>query len=142
MCRIELRQIYNLLRGGHMEIVLISLFFMAIMLLIISLLRKDKKAKIEEELEQVTLTNMQDIYQLKKKVSILEEELMIQENPRNYSTLHTHTHITSNQPTSINEILKNQVLALHRQGRSLDQIEKQSTLTKEQIIKVIQERNL
>ena len=39
-------------------------------------------AKLEEELEQVTLTHMQDIYQLKKKVGILEEELMIQDQPK------------------------------------------------------------
>ena len=43
---------------------------------------------------------------------------------------------------AINEILKSQVLALYRQGRTLDQIEKQSTLTKEQIMDVITEQRL
>ena len=38
-----------------MEIVMISLFLLAIILLIISLFKKDKVAKLEEELEQVTL---------------------------------------------------------------------------------------
>ena len=76
-----------------MEIVIISLFSLAIILLIISLFKKDKIAKLEEELEQVTLTHMQDIYQLKKKVNILEEELLIQDEPIHYS------------PTSYNPLL-------------------------------------
>ena len=62
-----------------MEMIMLSLILFAIILLIISFFKKDKMAKIEEELEQVTLTHMQDIYTLKKKVSILEEEFMIQD---------------------------------------------------------------
>lgn len=118
-----------------MEIVMLSLFILAIILLVISFFKKDKVAKLEEELEQITLSHMQDIYQLKKKVSILEEEFIIQEQPRYYSS-------PTSQPVVINEIIKNQVLALHRQGCSLDQIEKQSTLTKEQIIAVINGQRL
>ncbi len=123
-----------------MEIVMLALFLFAIILLVISLLKKGKVAKLEEELEQVTLTNMQDIYQLKKKVSILEEELLIQDQPSFYSSHASQS--SSSNIQSINEIIKNQVLALHRQGCSLEQIEKQSTLTKEQIIEVIKEQRL
>lgn len=118
-----------------MEIVMLSLFILAIILLVISFFKKDKVARLEEELEQITLSHMQDIYQLKKKVSILEEEFIIQDQPRYYSS-------PTSQPVVINEIIKNQVLALHRQGCSLDQIEKQSTLTKEQIIEVINGQRL
>lgn len=118
-----------------MEIVMLSLFILAIILLVISFFKKDKVARLEEELEQITLSHMQDIYQLKKKVSILEEEFIIQDQPRYYSS-------PTSQPVIINEIIKNQVLALHRQGCSLDQIEKQSTLTKEQIIEVINGQRL
>jgi hypothetical protein len=125
-----------------MEIVIISLFSLAIILLIISLFKKDKIAKLEEELEQVTLTHMQDIYQLKKKVNILEEELLIQDEPIHYSPTSSQSFTSSTQPMPINEILKSQVLALYRQGRTLDQIEKQSTLTKEQIMDVITEQRL
>ena len=99
-------------------------------------------AKLEEELEQVTLTNMQDIYQLKKKVSILEEELLIQDQPSYYSSHASQSSSSNTQSVAINEIIKNQVLALHRQGCSLEQIEKQSTLTKEQIMEVIKEQRL
>lgn len=128
-----------------MEIVMLSLFLLAIILLVFSLFKKDKVAKLEEELEQVTLTHMQDIYQLKKKVSILEEEFMIQDQPRHFSSSSKKTFTPINKPdksVAINEIIKNQVLALYRQGCSLDQIEKQSTLSKDQIIEVINEQRL
>lgn len=125
-----------------MEIVMLSLFLLAIILLVISLFKKDRVAKLEEELEQVTLTHMQDIYQLKKKVSILEEEFLIQDQPSHYPSPSTQTFTSGNQRVAINEIIKNQVLALHRQGCSLEQIEKQSTLTKDQIIDVIKEQGL
>ncbi|WP_176474760.1 hypothetical protein [Peribacillus simplex] len=54
-----------------METLIVLLFSLAIVLLIISFFGKDKVAKLEEDLEQMTLTYMQDIYQLKKKVKIL-----------------------------------------------------------------------
>ena len=62
-----------------MEIIIISLFSLAIILLIISFFKKDKVAKLEEELEQVTLTHMQDIYQLKKKGKYIRRRIV---NPR------------------------------------------------------------
>ncbi|MCY9140293.1 hypothetical protein [Peribacillus frigoritolerans] len=61
-----------------METLIVLLFSLAIVLLIISFFGKDKVAKLEEDLEQMTLTYMQDIYQLKKKVKILKEEFVIQ----------------------------------------------------------------
>lgn len=125
-----------------MEIIMLTLILFAIILLIISFFKKDKMAKLEEELEQVTLTHMQDIYTLKKKVSILEEEFMIQDRLSQYSSPTKKTNSSSTHSVVINEIIKNQVLALHRQGCSLDQIEKQSTLSKDQIMAVINEQRL
>ena len=125
-----------------MEIIMLSLILFAIILLIISFFKKDKMAKLEEELEQVTLTHMQDIHTLKKKVSILEEEFMVQDQLSDYSPSSRKTYTSSTPPIAINEIIKNQVLALHRQGCSLDQIEKQSTLSKDQIMDVINEQRL
>ncbi|WP_230162904.1 hypothetical protein, partial [Peribacillus simplex] len=82
----------------------------------------------------------QDIYQLKKKVKILEEEFVIQDDPvppvKNKST------VNSNDIEPIHEILKSQVLSLYSQGLSLDQIARQSSLTKEQTISVIEQQRL
>ncbi|PKF88925.1 hypothetical protein CW306_06175 [Bacillus sp. BA3] len=123
-----------------METLIILLFSLAIVLLIISFFGKDKVAKLEEDLEQMTLTYMQDIYQLKKKVKILEEEFVIQDDPA--PSVKVKSIVNSNDSEPIHEILKSQVLSLYSQGLSLDQIAKQSSLTKEQTISVIEQQRL
>lgn len=123
-----------------METLIILLFSLAIVLLIISFFGKDKVAKLEEDMEQMTLTYMQDIYQLKKKVKILEEEFVIQDEP--VPPVKVKSTVNSNDSEPIHEILKSQVLSLYSQGLSLDQIARQSSLTKEQTIAVIEQQRL
>jgi hypothetical protein len=123
-----------------METLIILLFSLAIVLLIISFFGKDKVAKLEEDMEQMTLTYMQDIYQLKKKVKILEEEFVIQDEP--VPPVKVKSPVNSNDSEPIHEILKSQVLSLYSQGLSLDQIARQSSLTKEQTIAVIEQQRL
>lgn len=125
-----------------MEILIILLFSLAIILLILSFFKQDKIAKLEEDLEQMTVTYMQDIYQLKKKVKILEEEFVIQDEPLHSVGTKIKEPDTPNEMEPIHEILKSQVLSLYSQGLSLDQIAKQSTLTKEQTLSVIEEHRL
>ncbi|MBA9025425.1 hypothetical protein [Peribacillus huizhouensis] len=123
----------NKYRGERMEYLLIGLFTFSIILLLISFFKKDH-VKLEEEMEQMAITHMQEMYQIKKKIKILEEELLIQETPSSYAV---------QQPTNtvlqINEILKSQVLSLYHQGLSLEQIAKQSTLSMDTVITVIEE---
>jgi hypothetical protein len=123
-----------------METLIVLLFSLAIVLLIISFFGKDKVAKLEEDIEQMTLTYMQDIYQLKKKVKILEEEFVIQDDP--VPSLKDQSTVTSNDIEPIHEILKSQVLSLYSQGLTLDQIARQSSLTKEQTLSVIEQQRL
>lgn len=123
-----------------METLIVLLFSLAIVLLIISFFGKDKFAKLEEDLEQMTLTYMQDIYQLKKKVKILEEEFVIQDDP--VPSVKDQSTVTSNDIEPIHEILKSQVLSLYSQGLTFDQIARQSSLTKEQTISVIEQQRL
>jgi hypothetical protein len=117
-----------------MQTVFITLLTIAILLLIFSFFKKDHVKKLQEELEELTLTHMQDVYQLKRKVKILEEELLIQDGS-------TGGFISQsmNKAQPINEILKVQVLSLYQQGRSLEQITKQSTLPMETVRKIIEE---
>ncbi|WP_148358700.1 hypothetical protein [Peribacillus simplex] len=123
-----------------METLIILLFSLAIVLLIISFFGKDKVAKLEEDLEQMTLTYIQDIYQLKKKVKILEEEFVIQDDPVPVPPVKNKSTVNSNDIEPIHE--KSQVLSLYSQGLSLDQIARQSSLTKEQTISVIEQQRL
>ncbi|SIQ27810.1 hypothetical protein SAMN05878482_101821 [Peribacillus simplex] len=123
-----------------METLIILLFSLAIVLLIISFFGKDKVAKLEEDIEQMTLTYMQDIHQLKKKVKILEEEFIIQDDI--IPPIKDKSTSNSNDIETIHEILKSQVLSLYSQGLSLEQIARQSSLTKEQTISVIEQQRL
>ncbi|CAH0347002.1 hypothetical protein [Bacillus sp. CECT 9360] len=115
-----------------MNAIFIILLSIAIVLLILSFFKKDHVKKLQEELEELTLTHMQDVYQLKKKIKILEEELLIQDSP-GPSMRASHS---INKP---NEILKVQVVSLYQQGLSLEQITKQSTLPMETVQKIIEE---
>ncbi|WP_108670795.1 hypothetical protein [Peribacillus acanthi] len=116
-----------------MGAVFIGLLVVAIVLLSLSFFSKDRVTKLEEDLEQLSLTYMQDVYQLKRKMNVLEEELLIQEPS------------TSVQPARhqkkgpVNQILKSQVISLYNQGLSLQQIEKQSTLSQDEIIEIIED---
>ncbi|GAB4073443.1 hypothetical protein GCM10028778_09540 [Barrientosiimonas marina] len=55
---------------------IIAITVMAVVLLILSFFMNDKMADLESELEQLSISMMQENYQLKKKVSVLEEELL------------------------------------------------------------------
>jgi hypothetical protein len=118
------------------KIIFIGLLCFAIVLLIISFFKKDRVSKLEEDLEQLSLTYMQDLYQLKRKIKVLEEELLIDGDLSTSDNLSRIKPIPAKRP--INEILKNQVLSLYSQGLSLDQIAKQSTLSKDEIIGIIE----
>lgn len=69
---------------------------------------------------------LQEHYKLKKRISVLEEELMLDGD----MTLHK---------SPINEIIKNQVISLYKQGVKVDQITKQSTLSKQEVLSIIQD---
>ena len=127
-------------RGEIMDYLLIGLFAFSIILLLISIFKKDH-VKLEEEMEQMTINHMQEMYQIKKKIKILEEELLIQEGPPSYTVHKSSTHKPNNTSSKINEILKSQVLSLYKQGLSLELIAKQSTLSMDLVITVIEEAN-
>ncbi|MGE7879579.1 hypothetical protein [Peribacillus muralis] len=126
-----------------METLIILLFSLAIILLILSFFSKDKVAKLEEDIEQMTITYMQDIYQLKKKVKVLEEEFVIEDDPiPAVKAKYQQPPGISSDSEPIHEILKSQVLSLYGQGLSLAQIAKQSSLTEEQTLSVIEQHRM
>ncbi|MUK87119.1 hypothetical protein GMD78_01735 [Ornithinibacillus sp. L9] len=56
-----------------------SIIIVAIALFILSFFLTDKFEKLENEVEQLSISTMQETYQLKKKVKILEEELLAED---------------------------------------------------------------
>ncbi|WP_047984128.1 hypothetical protein [Ornithinibacillus californiensis] len=57
----------------------VTIAVIAIALFILSFFMNDRFEKIESEIEQLSMSTMQDTYQLKKKVKVLEEELLTEE---------------------------------------------------------------
>lgn len=62
-----------------MEIIIISLLVLAILLLILSFFKADRVTDLERNIEEMSLQHVQDIFQLKRQVRILEEELLTPE---------------------------------------------------------------
>jgi predicted Holliday junction resolvase-like endonuclease len=56
--------------------VIITIIVIAVVLFILSFFMDDKIAQLESEVEQLSITTMQETYQLRKKVKVLEEELL------------------------------------------------------------------
>lgn len=65
----------------------IAVIVVAVVLLILSLFMKDRIDDLENQVEQLSLSNMQDTYQLKKKIKVLEEEILTDGFQDNASSL-------------------------------------------------------
>ena len=102
--------------------VIITLFTVAVVLFVSSFFMNDKFADIESQLEQLSISTMQDTYQLKKKVKILEEELLT-ENVANVAEEATAATTTENRPLIIQKVYH-----LHQQGFSIEDIANRTDL--------------
>ncbi|AUJ26261.1 MULTISPECIES: hypothetical protein [Virgibacillus] len=58
---------------------IITIIAVGIVLLAISFFMNDRIEQVESQLEQFSITTMQDTYQMKKKIKILEEELLTED---------------------------------------------------------------
>lgn len=112
-----------------MDTLIISLLCGSILLFIVSFFQKDKTKQLEKEVEELGLTVLKEHYQLKKRMKVLEEELLIEE-----SLMGIEPKVAGQE---INEILKSQVLSLYSQGVNLKQISSQSSLSLDTVKKII-----
>lgn len=60
-----------------MELTIIGLLIASVLILLFSFLRKDPVKDVEKQLENFSISLMQEILKLKNKVTVLEEELML-----------------------------------------------------------------
>ncbi|GIN60465.1 hypothetical protein J27TS8_04580 [Robertmurraya siralis] len=116
-----------------MEYIVPGLLGLSILLFIISFFIKDPYKEIKNELDQFSMQQIQEIYQLKRKIKVLEEELLIDD--RDFQTASSFPE----PKKEIHAIIKNQVWSLAQQGVSVAQIAKQSSLTKEDVKDIINE---
>lgn len=110
--------------------IIVTIVVIALALFISSFFMGDKLQEMEEQFEQFSIATMQDTYQLKKKMKILEEELLT--NNSNVVTEQSLPESLQNQPLLIQKIHH-----LHEQGYSLEDISKQTELTSHDIQTII-----
>ncbi len=105
-----------------MVYLLVSIIVIAIILFISSFFMSDKFKDLEDQIEQISIVTMQDTYQMKKKLKVLEEELLTENS---YQTA------TQEIPKSVQDkpLLLQKVYHLHQQGYSTDDISNQTNLT-------------
>ncbi|SDI95304.1 hypothetical protein [Salimicrobium halophilum] len=89
------------------ETVLLSVGAVALLLFIVSFFTTNSFKKLEDEIEQTQLQSMQEMYTLKKKVRILEEELL---------------HTSAPEPSSVAPSLIDRVTQLQKEGHSVREI--------------------
>lgn len=108
----------------------IIIMVIGIILIIVSFFIKDSVKKMETEMEDLSFTLYQETSALKRRLKIVEEELLIETTKMTLPT-------KQKTKTVIHEIIKSQVLELHKQGYSLPEISKRSSLTIEEVKSVI-----
>lgn len=117
------------------EIVLMSLFLFSLLLFILSFFIKDPSKELRKEFDQFSMQQFQEVYQIKKKLKILEEELLV--NDIDLSS--TFSSYTTVEKSEVHDIIKNQVWSLYKQGIPVEQIAKQSSLTVDEARTIIKE---
>ena len=116
-----------------MGYVLLSLLVLSTLLLILSFFVKDPIKELKNEVDQLSLNQIQELYQMKRKIKILEEELLISDS---------EFAPTPSQKREVHAILKNQVWSLSQQGLSMEQIAKQSSLPIEDVEMILNEYSM
>ncbi|QFF99439.1 hypothetical protein PB01_11715 [Psychrobacillus glaciei] len=108
----------------------IIIMVIGIILIIVSFFVKDSVKKMETEMEDLSFTLYQETSALKRRLKMVEEELLMEP---------TKIALPAKQKTKsvIHDIIKSQVLELHKQGYSLPEISKRSSLTVEEVKSVI-----
>ncbi|GGG17931.1 hypothetical protein GCM10007425_10430 [Lysinibacillus alkalisoli] len=96
--------------------------------------------KLSKEMEDLSITVFQETNALKKRLRIVEEELLLEpqfqvKKPQQKSSSFAMPTTYTEKP--IHDILKSQVMALQKQGLSIHEISVRSTLTEEQVKSVI-----
>lgn len=114
-----------------MSYIIISLISMAALLFLLSFFLKDPYKELREEIDQLTIQQIQDLYQIKKKLKVLEEELLLND------TVLEKKSANDNSNKQVHDIIRNQVWSLAQQGMNINQIARQSSLSPNDVQKII-----
>jgi DNA-directed RNA polymerase specialized sigma24 family protein len=114
------------------EYTIIALVFLSLLLLILSFFAKDKIKALEEQIDQLTMSFVQETYQLKKKLKVLEEELLMSDED-------IMEIVRKKALNDSVQLEREQVLSLYKRGLSYEQIAKETSLTTEEVRMMLQQ---
>ncbi|MFJ7731561.1 hypothetical protein ACIQXF_06655 [Lysinibacillus sp. NPDC097231] len=138
----------------------IILMIVGILLIIVSFFFKNSSKKVEQDVEELSISIFQETNNLKRRLKIVEEELLlepefqvksksVQNNTVQNSKVQqvmqavqqaaqaSYTGQNSTHTKPIHQIIVSQVLELNKQGLSIADISIRSNLTEEQVKQVI-----
>lgn len=58
---------------------ILAILITAVILFVLSYFMNDRFEELENQVEQLSISTMQDTYQIKKKIKVLEEELLTED---------------------------------------------------------------
>ncbi|NHM30315.1 hypothetical protein [Neobacillus terrae] len=122
-----------------MAAIMLGLLGFSIILFIISFFQRDTYKSLKDEFDQFTMQQVQENYLLKKKLKVLEEELLVNDIEAPSVPLRFKEEGSRNQKREIHDIIKNQVLALAQQGKPIEQIAQQSSLSINEVYAILKE---
>jgi len=112
-----------------MEFVIIILFLISTVLIGISFSQRDHYKELEQEVEHLSVSAMQEIYKMKKKMRVFEEEL-----------LQGGSYSQNTQPIpNFDYYTKNKILTKYEKGMSISQIAKSENATAEEVRLIIEQ---
>ena len=129
------------------------IMIIGICFLILSFFVKDSTKKIEKDVEELSINIYQETNALKRRLKLVEEELLLDGPSGSMNAIpqqkKSSTPIAQTQSVSptlnnqsnvkpVHSILVSQVLELGKQGMSVPEIQKRSTLSAEQIVHILE----
>ncbi|WP_027407803.1 hypothetical protein [Anoxybacteroides tepidamans] len=108
-----------------MEYAMVALIIISLLLFVVSFFGKDRLKSMEEQIDHLTLSLAQETYQIKKRIQILEEELLIN-NEQHWQT-------ASKRSDDPHVSVRDRVWMLYKQGLSNEQIARETALTVEEV---------
>jgi len=110
-----------------MEYVMFALIGISFFLLLVSFFGKDRLKQVEEQLDQLTLSLAQETYQLKKRLKVLEEELLMDDVIQS----------TKTRAETAAFSVHDRIRLLYKQGLSAEQIARETAMTVEEVRMVL-----
>jgi len=107
-----------------------------IIVIITSFFIKDHSTQIEGDVEELSLNFYQETHQLKRRLKVIEEELLLE--PKLIGKPKKAASPVTASTKGVHQIIISQVQTLHKQGYTIPEISKRSSLSVEQVQEVLQ----